>query len=176
MPLTWQHIQETLCLSHIYAVAGMAGVDYRIDHKFDYGVDGEFRPVVMHGKRRRLTGFPLDFQAKASVKWTRANGCIAYDLEAKTYNDMVLRTPEETTLRLILLCLPRDKESWHEASYDDTKMRHCCYWHVLTGLPTANDHTQRIFIPTENLFTPDNLNALLEAEKKRLQGVRNAAA
>ena len=38
-----QHTQETLCMSHIYALAGMAGVNYTVD-RYDYGVDGRFIP------------------------------------------------------------------------------------------------------------------------------------
>src|SRR6185437_8663917 len=109
MSLTLQHTQETLCMCHIYAVAGMAGINFSINHKFDYGVDGEFRPVIERGNRLVMSGFSLDFQAKATVNWTLSNGNIVYDLEAKTYNDIVSRTSEETSLVLILLCLPKEQ-------------------------------------------------------------------
>src|SRR5690349_9243361 len=86
LPITVQHTQESLCISHIYALAGMAGVNYKVD-RYDYGVDGQFTPVTVRGNRRVNSGFPLDFQAKASFDWERRNGCIVYDLEAKNYND-----------------------------------------------------------------------------------------
>src|SRR3954467_10982863 len=90
--ITVQHTQETLCISHIYALAGMAGVNYTVD-RYDYGVDGRFIPVAIRNNRRVNSGYPLDFQAKATIDWERRNSCIVYDLEAKTYNDIVSRTP-----------------------------------------------------------------------------------
>jgi len=125
LPITVQHTQESLCMSHIYALAGMAGVNYKVD-RYDYGVDGQFTPVTVRGNRRVNSGFPLDFQAKASFDWERRNGCIVYDLEAKNYNDIASRTPEETTLILILLCLPRDRAEWHVAEEAGTTLKHCC--------------------------------------------------
>jgi hypothetical protein len=72
-------------------------------------------------------GPPLDFQAKSTVNWELADDKIVYDLEAKTFNDIVSRTSSETTLILILLCLPKDQSGWHAASSSETILRHCCY-------------------------------------------------
>lgn len=155
-------------MSHIYALAGVAGVNYTVD-RYDYGVDGRFIPVTVRGNRRVNSGFPLDFQAKATVDWERRNGCIVYDLEAKTYNDIATRTPAETTLILILLCLPKDPAQWHLAEEDATTLRNCCYWHSFTGEPTDNENTKRIYIPAENRLTPVVLNELLVRERIRRQ-------
>ncbi len=153
-------------MSHIYALAGMAGVNYTVD-RHDYGVDGHFIPVTIRGNRRINSGFSLDFQAKATIDWEQKNGCIVYDLEAKTYNDIVSRTPAETTLILILLCLPKDQVEWHVAEEAATTMRHCCYWHSFTGQPTTNENTKRIYIPLENRLSPAVLNELLAKERSR---------
>ena len=155
-------------MSHIYALAGVAGVNYTVD-RYDYGVDGRFIPVAVRGNRRVNSGFPLDFQAKATVDWEQRNGCIVYDLEAKTYNDIVSRSPAETTLILILLCLPKDESLWHLAETDATTLRHCCYWHSFTGEATDNQNTKRICIPAENRLTPAVLNDLLVKERIRRQ-------
>jgi len=168
LPITVQHTQESLCMSHIYALAGMAGVNYKVD-RYDYGVDGQFTPVTVRGNRRVNSGFPLDFQAKASFDWECRNGCIVYDLEAKNYNDIASRTPEETTLILILLCLPRDRAEWHASEEAGTTLKQCCYWHSFTGPTTENDTRKRIFIPVENRLTPEVLNDLLAKERARRQ-------
>jgi hypothetical protein len=101
------------------------------------------------------------------VNWELLDRKIVYDLEAKAYNDIVSRTPSETTLILILLCLPRDQAEWHTASNSQTTLRHCCYWYFLTGEVTENVASKRIFIPSENVLTPESLKMLLAVERKR---------
>jgi hypothetical protein len=145
LSITEQHTEESLCFAHIYALAGVAGVNYSVKKTYDYGVDGQFTSVVNRGSRRVDTGFPLDFQAKATVDWQLVDGKVVYDLEAKTYNDLAQRTPAESTMILILLCLPNARDQWHEASCDETVLRHCCYWHMITGEPTSNSAKKRIF-------------------------------
>ena len=154
-------------MAHIYALAGVAGVNYSVKKVYDYGVDGQFSAVVNRGNRRIDTGFPLDFQAKATVDWELVDGQIVYDLEAKTYNDLALRTPAESTMILILLCLPKNRSDWHGATCQETIMRHCCYWHTINGEPTSNSRTQRIYVPSDNLLTPASLNELLVLERAR---------
>jgi hypothetical protein len=154
-------------MAHIYALAGMAGVnhDYRPAH--DYGVDGQFDPVVLRGNRRVVSGHPLAFQAKATINWTIVEGNIVYDLEAKAYDDIVTRDASQVTMLLVLLCLPKDQTDWHLTTSDATMLRNCCYWAILRGEPCGNTSTKRIFIPATNLLTPDALIELLVAEKLR---------
>ncbi len=170
MSITAQHTQENLCLAHIYALAGMAGANHLVRHVHDYGVDGQFVPVVQRADGRiAQSGYPLDFQAKATINWELKEGQIVYDLEAKTYNDMVSREPSETTLILILLCLPKSAVEWHEASEAATVIRHCCYWEIFQGDLCGNTSTKRVFIPTDQLLTPDALRDLLAFERNRRQ-------
>jgi hypothetical protein len=151
----------------VQAIAGMAGVIYQPRDSYDYGVDGQFHPVIMRGNRRITSGHPLDFQAKSTVNWDLVDDKIVFDLEAKTYNDIVSRTPSETTLILILLCLPKEQSGWHAASSGETVLRHCCYWHFLTGEVTENAVSKRVFIPSENILTPESLRMLLDLERRR---------
>jgi hypothetical protein len=166
LPITEQHTEESLCRAHIYAVAGVAGVNHSTDN-FDYGVDGRFTPIVRRGDRLVCSGFPLDYQAKATINWELKDYKIVYDLEAKTYNDLAHRTPAETSLILILLCLPKERSAWHAANCDETILRNCCYWHTVTGEPTENAQKKRIFVPSENLLTPASLQELLRLERLR---------
>ena len=165
--ITVQHTQESLCLAHIYAIAGVAGVNYAIRDVFDYGVDGQFDPVIVRRGRRVVSGHPLAFQAKATINWEVNNGEIVYDLEAKTYDDLVGRTPSEVTMVLILLCMPKEQIDWHRATQDATLLRNGCYWAILQGEPCGNTSTKRIRIPATNLLTPDRLRELMAAEKLR---------
>lgn len=145
----------------------MAGVNLGLSHTQDYGVDGQFDPVVIRKGRRITTGFPLPFQAKASINWTLKDGYIVYDLEAKSFNDMVMRTEAESTLLLVLLCLPQDQPSWHSVSQETTYISHCCYWHIVEGELTDNATSKRVYIPEDRLLTPQALLDLLEYERVR---------
>jgi len=116
------------------------------------------------------TGFALDFQAKATTDWTLRDEHIVYDLEAKNFNDMALRTAAETTLILILLCLPKSRVDWHGTSLTETILRHCCYWYVVDDKPTENVSGKTIYIPTKNLLTPKSLLDLMELEGARRRG------
>jgi hypothetical protein len=169
LPLTVQDAKEVMCLAHIYATAGMSRVAFSAD-VHDYGVDGTFKVIKQQGPVHAPSGIPLDYQAKATSVWKLDGGDILYDLDARAYNNIVSRTPAETTMILILLCLPPDFERWHEATTDVTTLRHCCYWYVVTGESTNNAYKQRIRIPQANLFTPDILVELLELERVRREG------
>ncbi len=145
----------------------MAGVNLGMSREQDYGVDGHFDPVVVQDGRRVESGFPLCFQAKATVNWTRQNEAIVYDLEAKSFNDLANRSPFATTMILILLCLPREQSDWHSVNANVTALNHCCYWHVIRDDPTPNTTTKRIMIPEDQLLTPTSLRELLDVERLR---------
>lgn len=145
----------------------MAGVDIALRHVHDYGVDGQFDPVIIRGKRRVISGYPLPFQAKASTNWFIKDGHVVYDLEAKTYNDIASRGEAESTLILVLLCLPKNQDEWHVATSTETTLQTCCYWQVIRGALTENDQAKRIKIPLDQILTPKSLNELLDAERLR---------
>lgn len=172
MSITVEHIKESLCLAHIHALGGSAGLNFTARTTFDYGVDGEFKLVAVRGQRRIETGFSLGYQAKATVRWAIDDGFVVYDLEAKNYNDIATRTSEESTLILILLCLPPASCDWHITTSEVTSLRNCCYWY-LPEQPGAvpNTGTKRIRIPLANLLTPDSLLNLMHWERNRRLGV-----
>lgn len=168
MPITVEHTKENLCAAHVYAICASAGVLLGKAHVHDYGVDGSFNTVVHRGTRRVVSGFGLDFQAKSTVNWEIKDDEVIYDLESKTYNDIVSRTPAETTLILVLLCLPKDATHWHSVTNELTTLRNCCFYHTFQGSVVGNeDSTKRIKIPLAQLLTPDSLIDLLAAEKSR---------
>ncbi len=167
MSITVQHTQENLCRAHIQAIAAMAGVNLGMSREQDYGIDGHFDPVVIEDGRRVESGFPLCFQAKATINWERRDECVIYDLEAKSFNDMAKRSPYATTMILVLLCLPREQSDWHSVTMSSTALNHCCYWHVIHDVPTNNTTTKRIQIPEDQLLTPTSLLQLLEIERMR---------
>jgi Domain of unknown function (DUF4365) len=99
--------------AYVRAITGRAGLNLAI-REYDYGVDGSFDEVVVRQNRRVESGFSLSFQLKASTQWQLDDTQVIYDLEAKTYNDLILmlRLRAATPCILILLALPPDSEQW----------------------------------------------------------------
>lgn len=165
--LTDQHIAEDLSRAYVQAIAAKAGVNFST-RVHDYGVDGTFHPIRIVNSRRVEAGFPLDFQLKASKNWTMNEEHIGYDLEVKTYNDLILRrnTSGATPCILILLCLPGDPQEWLEISEEQLLLRRCCYWHYLVGDLTENTETIRVRIPDAQRLTSESLLSLLQQVKE----------
>ncbi len=165
--LTESHTQECLSLAYVHAVTGLAGVNLDGKPRHDYGVDGTFKPVINLNGRRVESGYPVDFQLKSSVNWEYDGDAVIYDLEAKTYNDMVGRAATAIPLILLLLCLPRNSATWLAGTETELILRHCCYWMKLAGEPTDNVTTKRIRIPRSNLLTPAAVLTILATERDR---------
>lgn len=165
--LTEQHIAEDLSRAYVQAVAAKAGVNFST-RVHDYEVDGTFHPIRIVNSRRVEAGFPLDFQLKASKNWTINEEHIVYDLEVKTYNDLILRrsTSGATPCILILLCLPENSREWLEISEEQLLLRRCCYWHYLVGNLTENIETIRVRIPSAQRLTSESLLSLLQQVKE----------
>ncbi|MBD2778016.1 DUF4365 domain-containing protein [Iningainema tapete] len=164
--LTEPHILESLSRSYIRAIAGIAGLNLSI-REYDYGVDGNFDEITIRNNRRVESGFSLSFQLKASTQWQRDDNIVIYDLEAKTYNDLVLRGNFRMAVPciLILFALPSDSSQWLIYNEDEMRLRGSCYWEYLSGKPTDNRQSVRIRIPRAQRLTPESLLNLIEKVK-----------
>ncbi len=164
--LTDQHIAEALSRAYVQAIAARAGLNLAI-REFDYGIDGSFNEVVIRNRRRVESGFCLHFQLKASTRWRYDDVAVVYDLEAKTYNDLVMRRGMRGAIPclLILLTLPQDSARWLECSEIGVTIGGGCYWEYLSGTPTENRQSVRIYISRQQQFTPDALVSLLDKVK-----------
>lgn len=165
--MTYQHIEECLSRAYVMAVAAHAGVNVGTSYH-DYGVDGTFSKVQIRQGRRFETGVKIDYQLKATKNWRLEGEEVVYALEAKTYNDLILRNSERRTtpLILILLCLPREDTQWMEQSEEQLVVRRCCYWTSPVGHPTANSNSVTIRISRRQLFTPISLTSMLDKIEK----------
>lgn len=158
---------EKMSQAYVMAVTAKAGVSvmFRQD---DFGIDGSFKLVTKTNERVLETGIPLDFQLKSTTNWQEDENNIIYDLESKTYNDLVDRLPhtQSTPCILIVLCLPPSAPLWLSVGKEELAIRKCCYWLKLEGEPTSNRSTKRIQIPCENRFDPEALKALMDQVQK----------
>ncbi len=162
--LTENHIKEGLSHAYIRAIAHRAGFNVSV-REFDYGIDGTFLPVKSRDGRLVESGFPLDFQAKASQRPEIDGDQVVYDLEAKTHRD--LTDTDGGPRILILLALPTDKTEWLTVSDEALVLRRCAWWVSFRGQkPTDNDATQRVRIPTTQRFDVGALATLMRRVQK----------
>ncbi len=164
--LTDQHISEALSRAYVRAIAGRAGLNSAV-REYDYGVDGSFDEVVVRQNRRVESGFSLSFQLKASTQWQLNDTQVVYDLEVKTYNDLILRRRMRTATPciLILLALPSDSMQWLICEETQLRLQGTCYWEYLSGSLSENRQSVRIRIPRSQRLNPESLLTLIENVK-----------
>ena len=167
--ITLQHTQEELSRAYITAAGGRAGLIVNLKGRSqDYKVDGSLHEVQFINGIRGESGFPLDFQMKASTVWTCRNGMIVYKLDAATYDFLAGRAASKgaTPIILILMCLPKNEHSWTCFKEHRVQLRRCCYWTRITGSAKGNRSTVTIRIPKGNLVTPEVLRDLIEKVRR----------
>ncbi len=157
-----QQIEELLSCAHVQAIASRAGVSISFPDR-DFGVDGTFRQIAVLGSRRFPNGFALDFQLKASTRYQIEPDHIVYDLEVKTYNDLIARRLGGGAIPciLILKTLPSDTSQWMEISEEGLLLKGGCYWEYLQGNPTPNQEKVRVRVPRRQQLTPEALSMML---------------
>lgn len=158
--ITEQHIKEGLSVAFVTAIAHYSGLLLG-GFSFDYGLDGNFSGVRKTGKRYASNGFYLDFQLKASCNVEIFDDYIKYNLEAKTYNDLV-DTNVGTPRILILYKLPNERSLWFNINEGGISLKECAWWCSFVGQePTTNKERIMIKIPRSQVLTPDILRDLM---------------
>ena len=161
--MTLNDIEEALSRAYVFAVAARAGVDLGSTFK-DYGVDGTFRRIaILPDGKRMVTGYPVDFQLKASINCTVNTDSISYRMTAVAYNKLVFRRNNGgIPIVLILMVLPNDQALWMDHTEDALLLRQCCYW-FLVGEVEVETATVVLEIPRSQALNVAGLTALLNA-------------
>lgn len=163
--ITENHIKEVISTSYVRAIAGYAGLNFE-EHDKDYGIDGTFSGIKIIGKRYISDGFKLDFQLKASINIDIQDEFIKYDLESKTYNDLVdedIGTPRI----LILYKFPKEKDDWIKVNEESTVFKDCAWWCSLRGKSKTNNKSRiTIKIPRNQRLDEKSLKELMNKVRK----------
>ena len=158
--MTEEQIKEQLSRGFIRLVANRAGYKCKIDET-DHGVDITLAEVIARLRptgsyRLTETGRYVDLQLKCTTEAsvTRGATTFKFDLESKTYNDLVSRLddPNAAPLFLVVFILPEAKTEWLEVSPDELTLRRGAFWwRPAPGTPmTHNIHQIRIEVPYTN--------------------------
>lgn len=163
--ITIQHKKEALGHAYVRAVVAKAGYNFGGRSDFDYGFDGTIKDVINRNGRYFESGFGLGFQLKSSCDVSYQDGMVLYDLESKNYNDLVMERTSFPNI-LILFVLPEDESIWLDFSPDRLIIQRCAWWCSLEGQPpTPNISSKRIKIPEQQVFSPDELQKMMENVK-----------
>lgn len=134
------------------------GVDYQLKKTTTY--------ITPSGKTRyTYDSRYIDLQLKATTENSIIDepNSIKYDLEAKSFNDLIERQTNGTApLVLILFVLPHDQNTWVEVDQAEIKLRKHAYWFIPPAgtLPTNNEYRIRIEISKANMLGIDCFNNL----------------
>lgn len=161
--MTEELIKEQLSNRFIGILAANKG--FVLDKpEIDLGVDYQLKKTttyISNGKTRyTYDSRYIDIQLKATTENSIIDetNSIKYDLEVKSYNDLIERqTNGNAPLVLILFILPHNSALWVEIDQVEIRLRKHAYWYTPpTGsLPTTNENRIRIEIPKTNILGID---------------------
>lgn len=162
--MTLEQVKEQLSNRFIGILAANKG--FVIDKPdLDLGVDYQLKKTTTYSTPSGKTRYTYDSRyIDLQLKATTDNSIIAepnsvkYDLEVKTYNDLVERQANGIApLVLILFVLPHDQNLWVDINHAEIKLRKNAYWFTpsVGASPTDNEHTVRIKIPNTNMLGID---------------------
>ncbi|GBD87312.1 hypothetical protein BMS3Abin03_01241 [bacterium BMS3Abin03] len=125
--------------------------------------------VNFNGKRREI-GTYFKIQLKTSSNWSVRNDKIVYDLEAKTYNDIILHNRNGVTkLILILMRLEKNKNNWCSLDHNYIQFKNSLFWfHTESVSHTDNEHYKRIEIPVSQVFNNNSIVKLIDKFKIKI--------
>ncbi len=152
-----EQIKEQLSRGYIDLLASRSGYKSLVAN-LDHGVDVTISKVKAHNRngRTRLldSGQFIDVQLKCTCETSIINvaGGIKYDLEAKSFNDLIDRRESPVPLLLVLMVLPDNQDLWLSIRSHEIALAKCAYWYSPEATETYTDNTdsKRIFIPTIN--------------------------
>lgn len=130
-----------------------AGTDFRL-----------IRQIERNGKVCDL-GSILEFQLKASQKWSISKGLIRYKLSTKAYNDIVSRNLYGgIPLILVLMTLPKSSDSdWIKIRNKDLLFKNSLFWYYIDSkdLLGNENSTKTIEIPISNVLSREAFDHLV---------------
>lgn len=159
--MTEEQIKEQLSNRFIGILAANKG--FAIDKpEIDLGIDYTLKKSYQYTKpdgtlRWNFDSRYIDIQLKSTTEKSIVyeTHSIKFDLEAKSYNDLVERQTNGTApLVLILFILPVDSSLWVDIDINEIRLRKNAFWYIPPkgSTLTTNTSTIRIEIPITNIL------------------------
>src|SRR5689334_17758498 len=115
MALPSTHLMDELATAYIQSIAATAGCTIAVQRR-DYGIDGTLRFIVGSEAGYCETGYPVDFQLKATSEYVEADGEVVFDLKIGNYNKIIGRPRNAAPYYLLLVCFNERQEDWCKVS------------------------------------------------------------
>lgn len=152
-------VESALSVAYVHAIAAHAG--YNCGEPSGLDRDSVDIQVSAGGHMRPK----IDIQLKSTVCLKPVGTNFSYPLKVKNYDD--LRVETQTPRILVVLDLPRERDTWLQTSIDQLVIQRCAYWVSLRGLPaTSNSASVNILIPQANAFDVATLVRLMEQSRQ----------
>jgi Domain of unknown function (DUF4365) len=151
--------KEQFSKAYIHAVATIAGYSVSRPDVDDDSID---LALAAKGEGDTARRPRIELQAKCTHSNNGDEENFVYDLKIKNYDDLRIETIVPRIL-VVVVVPDLDFNLWMRYTEDEMCLRHRGYWCSILGYPdTPNDTTVRVSMPRTNLFSPDNLRAMME--------------
>jgi len=171
--MTEEEIKEQLSRNLVRLLAARRGFKCTSDHP-DHGTDllvSRALPLERFGKTRMLSdGRFVELQLKCFCenRFHVYPSELAYDLEAKTFNDLVDRrnSTSPTPFYLVVVRLPDAPSEWVTVTADSLVLKRAAYWYrpAVGAARSPNEQSVRIRIPLTNMVDTEFLPGVFASE------------
>lgn len=157
-------IEAELSYAFLHAVASQSQASCKAGERLsdNRGIDAHLTSWgPFHG-----AGAKQEVDLKVQLKATVANPTdlgthFSYTLKKVAHYDDLRAMAYSVPRILVVLFLPRDKESWLSVTDHSLALKRSAYWVSLAGAPKVTTASATVHIPKRNLLTPESLRGLL---------------
>jgi hypothetical protein len=164
-PLGTKDIESELSYAYLHAVASKIGVGCHIStrHEDNRGIDTQLTCWQKFDGCYREE-IDLKIQLKATIKQPAdSSSHFSYFFDGVKQYDFLREKTQNQHRILIVLFLPSDSIQWLNVTSEELILKKCAYWVSLKGAPESQNSTgQTIYLPKEQILTPDNLLGIFE--------------
>lgn len=159
--MTPEQKKEEISKAYVHAVAARCGFVIATWSQDQGCVDSTIGSAGTLGKGL-LEDPKLDIQIKATARSAVEHEThLAVQLQRSHYDK--LRTAQRSIpIVLVVLLLPENETDRIAHSADALILRRCAYWVSLRGAPPITGDSKLVHVPKTNLFSPQQLQAMLE--------------
>ncbi len=168
-PLDPKDIESELSYAYLHAVASAAGVNCvgANRHTDNRGIDATLTCYKQFPDSWKEE-IDLKVQLKATIKnIPETDTHFSYFFTGVKQYDFLREETKSQHRLLIVLFLPANHDEWLNVSAEKLVLRNCAYWVSLRNADVSGNTTgTTVYIPKEQVLTPDNLLEIFEKLSK----------